>query len=192
MLDDAKLTIDRRSALGLIGMGAAAGLLTACGSASGPRSQQPEAPRTTPSRVAEYGVAPALLAVTVFKDPTCGCCGGWVDHAEANGFSVDVEHTDDLEQVFADHAIAPELRSCHLIRNTAGKVFVGHVPVKFMLEYLADPPQGSRGLSVPGMPVGTPGMEMAGQLDPYEVLLLAEDGSASVFAEVEGPADQAL
>lgn len=189
VFDDATLQIDRRSALvGLIGMGTA-GLLTACGSDSS-ESRQPASPNSAPPTA--YDVAPALLDVTVFKDPTCGCCGGWVDHAESNGLSVAVEETNDLERVFLDHAVPTELQSCHLVRNTAGTIFVGHVPVRFVLQYLADPPRGSRGLSVPGMPVGAPGMEMGDQLDPYEVLLVGEDGPAGVFATVERFSDQAL
>nr|WP_281177471.1 DUF411 domain-containing protein [Janibacter limosus] len=67
--------------------------------------------------------------------------------------------------------------------NPDGDVFVGHVPARFVLEYLADPPKGARGLSVPAMPVGTPGMEQGDQFDPYDVLLLT-DGKPRVLAKV--------
>jgi hypothetical protein len=137
-------------------------------------------------------VDPALLAFTVFKDPSCGCCGGWVEHAEDNGFTIAIEHPEVLGDVFSKYDVAADLQSCHLSVNSAGSVFVGHVPVRYVLEYLKDPPAGSRGLTVPAMPVGTPGMEMGDEFEPYEVLLLGEDGSDEVFAKVSKAADQKI
>ena len=184
--------VSRRTLLGLIGLGSAS-LLTACGSdPSTPHTEQPAPATKQPPKAAASEVPPALLTVTVFKDPSCGCCDGWIKHVQENGLSVAVEHPDVLEDVFADHDIPVDLQSCHLTRNTAGTIFVGHVPVRFVLEYLADPTEGSRGLAVPAMPAGTPGMEMDDQFDPYEVLLLNEDGSASVFAKVETSSDQSI
>jgi hypothetical protein len=71
-------------------------------------------------------------------------------------------------------------------------VFVGHVPVPFILEYLKDPPAGARGLTVPAMPVGTPGMEMGDEFDPYEVLVLTVDGPPEVFAKVTKASQQSV
>lgn len=188
--------MSRRALLGLWGVGTTA-LLTGCGSESEPApsaasTASPPAPSALPDRVEKYGVDPALLAFTVYKDPSCGCCGGWVEHAEEYGFSVAIEHPEVLGDVFAEHAIAVELQSCHLTQSAGGAVFVGHVPVPFILEYLKNPPAGSRGLTVPEMPVGTPGMEMGEEFEPYEVLVLTEDGAAKVFAKVTKAAQQSI
>lgn len=190
-----QMTVGRRSLLSLLGAGSLL-LVTACGSDSsepGPSETGgggSEPPESVPEPVEEYGVDPALLAVTVFKDPSCGCCGGWVDHAESNGFSVTVEHPEVLGDVFEEHDIPADLQSCHLTLNSAGSVFVGHIPVRFVLEYLQDPPEGSRGLTVPAMPVGTPGMEMGKEFEPYDVLLLSAKGGTEVFARVSKATEQ--
>ncbi|WP_235736776.1 DUF411 domain-containing protein [Nocardioides alcanivorans] len=181
--------------MGLLGVGTVT-LVSGCGaesnSSSSAGSTQPAPPTALPENVDRYGVDPALLAFTVFKDPSCGCCGGWVEHAEANGFSVAIEHPDVLGDVFADHDVAVDLQSCHLALSAGGAVFVGHVPVPFILEYLKDPPAGARGLTVPAMPVGTPGMEMGDEFDPYEVLVLTVDGPPEVFAKVTKASQQSV
>lgn len=180
--------------ISLLGVGAIA-LVAGCGSGadasrSATRTKSPVVPTELPEEVEKYGVDPALLAFTVFKDPTCGCCGGWVEHAEASGFSVAIEHPKVLGGVFTEHDIAVDLQSCHLARSAGGAVFVGHVPVPFILEYLKDPPSGARGLTVPAMPVGTPGMEQGAKFEPYEVLVLAADGPPTVFAKVTKASQQ--
>lgn len=174
--------------MGLLGVGTIA-LVTGCGSGadssrSAAGATTPAAPTALPEKVERYGVDPALLAFTVFKDPSCGCCGGWVEHVEANGFSVAIEHPEVLGDVFSEHNIPVDLQSCHLAQSAGGAVFVGHVPVPFILEYLKDPPSGARGLTVPAMPVGTPGMEMGEEFEPYDVLVLTADGQSEVFAKV--------
>lgn len=132
----------------------------------------------------------AGAALTVFASPTCGCCTLWVDQLTAQGFTVDVDHQASMEQVFARHGIRQSEQSCHLGRSATGALFVGHIPGRFITEYLADPPAGARGLSVPGMPAGSPGMETDGAFEPYEVLLLMQDGSARTFRQVNSAADQ--
>lgn len=164
-------------------------LLAACakegGSPPGPSAA------SLPQEVADYGVDPARLAFTVYKDPSCGCCDGWVDHAEDHGFSTTIEHPDALHEVWSRHGIPLDLQSCHLAMNPAGDVFVGHVAARFILEYLADPPEGARGLSVPAMPTGTPGMEQGERFDAYDVLLIAQ-GKGGVFATVKEPSQQQI
>ena len=183
----ARHQFSRRKLFTLAGVGSVA-LLTACADESSTSAtMQPE----LPSEVASYGVDARQLAMTVYKDPSCGCCGGWIEHAEENGFSIQVEHPEGLHRVWEQHNIALDLQSCHLASNPDGHVFVGHVPVRFVLEYLADPPKGARGLSVPAMPVGTPGMEQGDQFDPYDVLLITEKES-SVFAKVTKAAEQSI
>lgn len=169
----------------------AIGLLAAC-SATEPGT----APTTAPTGAgpAGPGADPAAgllagVAMTVAKSPTCGCCTGWIDHAEAAGATVTIDHPADLGATFADAEITPEFQACHLTTTDAA-IFVGHIPLRFVAEYLAAPPADARGLAVPGMPTGTPGMEAGDALDPYDVLTLNNDGSTSVYARVQTLADQ--
>ena len=177
--------ISRRSLLLLTGIGSAS-VLTACAD-DGPAALAEET--SLPAKVADYGVAPERLTMTVYKDASCGCCGGWIDHAKENGFSITTEHPEALHEVWEGHDIPLDMQSCHLALNSDGDVFVGHVPARYVLEYLADPPKGGRGLSVPAMPVGTPGMEEGDTFDPYEVMLLTK-GKARVFADVRKASQQ--
>ncbi|WP_435198271.1 DUF411 domain-containing protein [Janibacter sp. GS2] len=179
--------LDRRSLLLLAGLGSTT-LLAAC-SDGGSTSTATQS--SLPPKVAASGVAAAQLAMTVSKDPSCGCCSGWIEHAEDNGFSVTTEHPERLHEVWERHDIPLDLQSCHLASNRDGHVFVGHVPARFIVEYLADPPRGARGLSVPAMPVGTPGMEQGEAFDPYDVLLITEGGS-TVFAKVTRASQQSI
>jgi len=131
-----------------------------------------------------------LTAVTVYKTPTCGCCGKWVAHIEDAGFDVTVKEMNDLSAVKRSQGIGPTHQSCHTaVADEGGYVFEGHVPAKYMQAFLADPPEGARGLVVPAMPVGSPGMEYEDQFMPYDVLLLNADGTYDVFAHVNGPQD---
>lgn len=171
--------VSRRGLLLLTGLGSVS-LLAACAD-DGERSTHAGGNASTAG--AGTGGDPARPALIVHKDPSCGCCDGWVSHAEDHGFPIRVEHPDSLQEVWSRHDIPRDLQSCHLAVDPDGTVFVGHVAARFVLEYLADPPQGARGLSVPAMPVGTPGMEQGDQLDAYDVLLLTRGGS-SVFATV--------
>lgn len=117
--------------------------------------------------------------VTVYKSPWCGCCGGWVDHMRDNGFSVTVHETEDLDPIRAEHGVSDELMSCHTA-VVDGYTIEGHVPAADVARLLREKPE-ARGLAVPGMPAGSPGMEAAGR-EPYDVLLFADDGDANVFA----------
>lgn len=131
-----------------------------------------------------------MMALTVYKTPTCGCCGKWVEHIEGAGFDVTVKEMDNLSSVKRSQGIAPTHQSCHTaVSDAGGYVFEGHVPAKYMEAFLADPPEGARGLVVPAMPVGSPGMEYGDQFSPYDVLLLKADGTYDVFAHVSGPQD---
>ena len=120
--------------------------------------------------------------VTVWKTPTCGCCGAWVAHMRAAGFSLtvnDVEQ-DDLEEVKRRLAVPQNLRSCHTA-SVAGYVVEGHVPatdIELMISYSPK----IHGLAVPGMPLGSPGMEQGDREDRYEVLLFAHDKPPAIFA----------
>ena len=117
----------------------------------------------------------------VAKSLTCGCCGAWVDHMRQAGFDVKVENLehDTLQALKTRLGISPRHTSCHTAR-IAGYVIEGHVPAPDIRRLLQDRPQGI-GLTVPGMPVGSPGMEMGGQQDPYDVILMKANGRGEVF-----------
>lgn len=125
---------------------------------------------------------PAKPLVEVWKDPNCGCCKDWVAHLEANGFTVRVFDTGNTA-ARKRLGMPDQLGSCHTAR-VQGYVIEGHVPAKDMQRLLADKPQ-ALGLSVPRMPVGSPGMdgpEYGGRKDPYDVLLVQRDGSTRIYA----------
>lgn len=117
--------------------------------------------------------------VTVYKSPWCGCCGDWAGHLRENGFEVTVREVEDLDPIRAEHGISGELMSCHTA-VVDGYVVEGHVPAADVRRLLRERPE-ARGLTVPGMPAGSPGMEAAGE-EPYEVLLFDEAGDTSVYA----------
>lgn len=126
----------------------------------------------------------------IYKSPTCGCCGEWVEHVQHAGFSTAVHHPDDLGAFKSEQGIAPQYQSCHTAVSPEGYVFEGHIPARDMAQFLESPPEGAIGLAVPGMPVGSPGMEVGDRFSPYDVLLLKEDGSSEVFRHVASASDQ--
>jgi hypothetical protein len=144
--------------------------------------------RTFLSAVAAVAAAaslPALAAtslpqVDVFKNPDCGCCNAWVDHLRAAGFPVKVNETPDTSAVRKRHGIPDEFGSCHT-GVVAGYALEGHVPAEEVKRLLAKKPAAA-GLSVPGMPAGSPGMEVGSRKDPFQVLLIDKAGRSSVFA----------
>lgn len=128
----------------------------------------------------------ANLDLNVYKSPTCGCCGAWVDHVQDGGLSVKSHNVDNLTQLKAEKGLKPEYRSCHTAVSRDGYIFEGHVPVEYVQQFLKEQPEGAMGLSVPGMPVGSPGMEVGDRIDTYQVLKINLDGSAEVYATVQG------
>lgn len=122
---------------------------------------------------------PAKLVV--YEGPRCGCCDQWGQHMEAAGFEVEVQKTDHLAHIKPGMGVPAEVASCHTAK--IGGYFVeGHVPAREVRRLLEERP-AARGLAVSGMPMGSPGMEVPdGRVDAYEVLLVADDGSTSVYA----------
>lgn len=118
--------------------------------------------------------------ITVYKTPTCGCCHEWVDHLEANGFAVvanDVPSTAPYRERFG---VPKELASCHT-GVIDGYALEGHVPAAEIKRLLAEKPKG-RGLAVPAMPIGSPGMEVEGtRRDAFDVVLFDDSGRRSVY-----------
>ena len=122
--------------------------------------------------------------VKVHKDPNCGCCGGWAEHMQAAGFPVEIHDTSDMASVKQRLGIGEGMMSCHT-SEIDGYVVEGHVPVSAIQKLLAERPK-ARGLVLPGMPIGSPGMESPdGYRQPFTVALLAEDGSLSEFSRHE-------
>jgi len=126
-----------------------------------------------------------LPKITVTKDPSCGCCSGWVEHLRKSGFPVETIDTAEINRVKGRLGIPNELWACHTGEG-AGYVFEGHVPAPAMLRFLAEKPPQAAGLSVPGMPSNSPGMEVEG-LDPeeYKVVLFGA-GIQRTYARFKG------
>ena len=118
----------------------------------------------------------------VFKTPTCGCCSAWVEHLIRAGFSVEARDVDHgtLAMLKVRAGLTPELSSCHTA-FIDGYFVEGHVPAGDVQRLMYERPD-ALGLAVLGMPIGSPGMEMANQRDAYDTLLVFRDGSTAVFA----------
>ena len=118
--------------------------------------------------------------IEVYKSPTCGCCSAWADHLHDNGFKVKAFNISDMNAVKKHLGVSPQLASCHTaIIN--GYVIEGHVPATDIKRLLRESPKVT-GVTVPGMPMGSPCMD-APQPQHYQVLLLEKDGTTEVFAE---------
>jgi hypothetical protein len=129
------------------------------------------------------GAAP-FPKLTVTKDPTCGCCKGWTEHVQAAGFPVDVVETQELNRVKTRLGVPANLAACHTA-EIDGYVIEGHVPAPAIARLLAERPP-VKGPAVPGMPVGSPGMEVEGSpLDTFEVIAFGLGGQ-SPFARFRG------
>lgn len=122
--------------------------------------------------------------IVVSKDPNCGCCSGWVEHMKAAGFPVEVVTTPQVNRVKVRLGVPDALASCHTA-EVAGYVIEGHVPADAVKRLLAERPQ-AKGLAVPGMPIGSPGMEVK-DADPetYEIVLFGPSGQTT-FARYRG------
>jgi hypothetical protein len=119
-------------------------------------------------------------SVEVWKSPTCGCCGKWIDHLTASGFAVTAHDVGNLAGWRAKHGMPTKYASCHTAR-VGGYTLEGHVPAREIRRLLAERPDAV-GLAVPGMPTGSPGMEVDNVRDAYDVMLVLKDGSARSFA----------
>ena len=137
---------------------------------------------------ADSAVAPVKLKV--FKSKTCGCCVKWIDQLNEQSFDAVGINLEQLSSFKASRGILPKYQSCHTGLSSDGFVFEGHIPARYITEFLKNPITDSIGLAVPGMPFGSPGMEVGTRFDQYNVLVLMEDGSSRVHARVEGPSDQ--
>lgn len=128
------------------------------------------------------GVSAEPRTIDVKKTATCGCCQAWIEHLEAAGFRVKAENQimSQLAEFKRKHGVSPRYASCHTGR-IAGYTIEGHVPAREIERLLKERPDAV-GLSVPGMPIGSPGMEAGDHRDAYSVLLIKKDGTSEVFA----------
>lgn len=130
------------------------------------------------------------VSATVYKDPHCDCCKEWISHAEDNGLSATAHDVEDVSVVKERYSVPNEMQSCHTIVTADDYVFEGHVPAKYMAQFLENPPAQAIGLAVPGMPMGSPGMEHQNQFDPYQVMQLNKDGTTEVYANIDSVEQQ--
>jgi len=127
----------------------------------------------------EGAVAPSI---TVYRSPSCGCCGRWLDTLQAAGFEVDDRVVEDVDAVKQDLGVPDAVASCHTA-TVGGYQIEGHVPVAEIQRLLAEQPD-VLGIAVPGMPVGSPGMESEDEpADPFAVVTFTRDGTVEVFQE---------
>ena len=129
-------------------------------------------------------IAPALArpAMRVHRDPSCGCCEAWVAHVKRAGYEARIEVSADIDAVKSRLGVPEALASCHTA-EIDGYLVEGHVPAEIVTRLLAERP-AIRGLAVPGMPIGSPGMETPGMApEPFRVIAFSGDGRMSVFAD---------
>lgn len=159
--------MQKRSVFRLVGLAVIAATMAA--SAPAVRSEAP----------------PAAVEITVFKSPTCGCCKEWVEylrnHAGGTAFTVVARDTADMASVKRTAGLPANVHSCHTA-FVNGYVVEGHVPAEDIQRMLKDKPKIA-GIAAPGMPVGSPGMEVGSRKDPYDVVAFKRDGSTSVYAK---------
>jgi len=137
---------------------------------------------TASLRVAEAASLSKPIRVEIWKDPACGCCHDWITHLQTNGFTVDVVHDAGNASARQRLRIPAEFGSCHTAL-VDGYALEGHVPARDIKRLLKDRPKAI-GLVVPGMPVGSPGMDgpaYGGRQGPFDVLLVAMNGSTSIY-----------
>ena len=134
--------------------------------------------------VALLSMAPVWAQTTptvdVYKSPTCGCCGKWIDHMKKNGFKVEIHEVDNIPASRKKLGMPDKLGSCHTSK-VGNYVVEGHVPAQDIQRLLKEKPK-ALGLAIPSMPPGVPGMDIPNS-PPYETLLVQADGTTSVFAK---------
>jgi hypothetical protein len=125
--------------------------------------------------------AASATRLVIYKSPTCGCCAKWVDHVKAAGFTTEVHDVADVEAIKTKHGVPAELFSCHTVL-VEGYVVEGHVPADVITKLLKEKPKVV-GIAAPGMPAGSPGMEVGTRKDPYKIIAFTKDGKTSVFVQ---------
>lgn len=121
------------------------------------------------------------VEITVYRSPSCGCCGKWLDHIQQHNFVVTDIRTEDVDSIKQKYGVSPQIASCHTAL-VGGYVIEGHVPASDIRKLLTEKPE-LIGLSVPGMPQGTPGMEMDGRKEPFSVISFDKDGKQQSYTK---------
>ena len=145
-----------------------------------------------PDRSTEVATPAAVepINLTVYQSPTCGCCKEWVEHVEERGFNAHNEYPQNLWGLKRELGLQDQYASCHTAVSESGYVFEGHIPAHLIHQFLQAPPEDALGLAVPGMPMGSPGMERGDHLEAYDVLLLKRTGEHEVYAHIDSPQQQ--
>jgi len=138
----------------------------------------------------EYHHDAKATELLVYKTPTCGCCKKWINHIENKGFTAYSKDVQNISGLKVKLGIRPNHASCHTAISKNGFAFEGHVPAKFIQKFLSQEHPNAIGLSVPAMPVGSPGMEVEDRFMPYKILVLYKDGTSKVYASVNRYEDQ--
>lgn len=129
---------------------------------------------------------PAKAAeLKIYKSPYCGCCGAWVDHVKASGLPTIVQEMEDVTPVAKKLGVPDAMRSCHTA-EIDGYFVEGHVPASDIRKLLRERPR-ARGIAVPGMPIGSPGMKQGGRRDAFDTMLVLRDGSTRAFVKHNRP-----
>jgi len=158
-----------------LGIAAASLVLAGCAATVG------SAPTASSSEEAVGAEAALVSEITVFRSPTCGCCGKWIEHAQAAGFQVKDEVTEDMSAIKQTYGVPQSLTSCHT--TVVGDYVVeGHIPAEDVQRLLTEKPDIA-GIAVPGMPIGSPGMESGDYTEPYTVFSFTESSETSAFSE---------
>jgi hypothetical protein len=131
----------------------------------------------------EKNLSTALNEIVVYRSPSCGCCGKWIKHLELNGFKVDDRVTEHVQNIKEQYGVNKELASCHTA-VIGGYIVEGHVPAEDIKKMLQSKPN-IKGLSVPGMVPGSPGMEMDGRKDSYNVVSFDKAGKQKIYKAYE-------
>ncbi|RTZ16193.1 DUF411 domain-containing protein [Vibrio aquaticus] len=119
------------------------------------------------------------------KSPYCGCCTEWTKHMQDAGFTVEEKLHEDMNPIKQKLGVTPELASCHTAEIN-GYVFEGHIPADDIKAFLDNPPRNAKGLAVPGMPMGSPGMEYGDKKDEYVVYAYNEKGQVFSYRHYQG------
>ena len=122
-----------------------------------------------------------VVSIVVYKDPNCGCCKSWIEHLRKHGFEVVSHDTPNMQEPKVTGGVPDKLQSCHTA-FVNGYVVEGHVPAADIQRMLTEKPKIA-GIAVPGMPTGSPGMEVGNRVDKYDVIAFTRDGKTSVFAK---------
>ena len=121
------------------------------------------------------------VEMTVHRSPTCGCCGKWIEHMQQQGFVIKDVKTADMEAIKRRVGVPKALESCHTA-EVEGYIIEGHVPAADVKKALTTHSK-LLGLSAPGMPAGSPGMEMGGKKDRFAVIAFDKQGNAEKFSD---------